>query len=112
MNNESRAIARVSTSGMLWTTWNLEDHRRRTAYAPSKPLHLRCPKFNTFRVDQQTYFHNLSLETYLIIIIGNAEIIIRKMVDYNSYKEIIYFSISISNYIYNNLSSYIYNNLN
>lgn len=36
MSNESRAIARVSTSGMPWTIWNLEDHRRRTACAPSK----------------------------------------------------------------------------
>lgn len=36
MSNESRAIARVSTSGMPWTIWNLEDHRRRTACAPSE----------------------------------------------------------------------------
>lgn len=36
MNNESRVIAHVSTSGMLWTTWNLEDHRHRIVYATSE----------------------------------------------------------------------------
>ena len=46
MSNESRAIARVSTSGMPWTIWNLEDHRRRTACAPSKFVNCSLRSFS------------------------------------------------------------------